>query len=485
MKGFILAVVAGAIAFVLMLQILPDSMIAFSGGTQQLILLALFVRGRERAHQADREAPVVPDLVPDPGAVRASSSTPRSCWASRTWPRTSRSWTSPSAAGRRRGLTADTIVGAVVASIVLSRHHDGRRARRPATDRGARRDGSPRRRSSAPPGGSARPLYVTSVAALAAAAARAARRRSRTPGCARSRSRPTTCRRSSRGSPPLGLDANVVSLGRVGRRAGGGAAERPDHPRGHRQVQPRTCGRRSAPRPQAIRCAGWPSRAPRSSTRWWRMAGRAGLGPRRGGAARSTCCCASTRTSQPETHAGLAVGRGSSKFGMTETELTAARRRRSPAAGPLRGARHPPPRRVAAGGGRRLAGRGATRRSRCWRCCGAGCAGFDTLDVGGGFPVGDPGTVPTPARFAARAAGPARGDPRRTGGPRGWRWSPDGSSSPGGLDRRVGAARPRAWRRRAGRGAGRRDDRAHPADAVRGGAPGRGADVAGRAGRRR
>ena len=43
MKGFILAVAAGAIAFVLMLQILPDSMIAFSGGTQQLILLALFV----------------------------------------------------------------------------------------------------------------------------------------------------------------------------------------------------------------------------------------------------------------------------------------------------------------------------------------------------------------------------------------------------------------------------------------------------------
>jgi putative membrane protein len=42
-KGFILAVAAGAIAFVLMLQILPDSMIAFSGGTQQLIMLALFV----------------------------------------------------------------------------------------------------------------------------------------------------------------------------------------------------------------------------------------------------------------------------------------------------------------------------------------------------------------------------------------------------------------------------------------------------------
>jgi putative membrane protein len=42
-KGLILAVVAGAIAFLLILQILPDSMIAFSGGTMQLIVLALFV----------------------------------------------------------------------------------------------------------------------------------------------------------------------------------------------------------------------------------------------------------------------------------------------------------------------------------------------------------------------------------------------------------------------------------------------------------
>jgi diaminopimelate decarboxylase len=35
----------------------------------------------------------------------------------------------------------------------------------------------------------------------------------------------------------------------------------------------------------------------------------------------------------------------------------------------------------------------------------AGLPGFDTLDVGGGFPAGDPGTVPTPARFAAELPG--------------------------------------------------------------------------------
>jgi putative membrane protein len=42
-KGIIFAVVAGGIAFLLILQILPDSMIAFSGGTIQMIALALFV----------------------------------------------------------------------------------------------------------------------------------------------------------------------------------------------------------------------------------------------------------------------------------------------------------------------------------------------------------------------------------------------------------------------------------------------------------
>ena len=37
--------------------------------------------------------------------------------------------------------------------------------------------------------------------------------------------------------------------------------------------------------------------------------------------------------------------------------------------------------------------------SRCSRCSRAGLPDFDTFDVGGGFPVGDPGTVPTPAHF--------------------------------------------------------------------------------------
>lgn len=43
MKGFILGVAAGAIAFVLLLQILPPSMIEFTGDTQQLIVMAVIV----------------------------------------------------------------------------------------------------------------------------------------------------------------------------------------------------------------------------------------------------------------------------------------------------------------------------------------------------------------------------------------------------------------------------------------------------------
>jgi diaminopimelate decarboxylase len=106
---------------------------------------------------------------------------------------------------------------------------------------------------------------------------------------------------------------------------------------------------------------------------------------------------------QPETHAGLAVGRGSSKFGMTETELTAAVASLAPG-GP-----------VAARGvhlhvGSQLgavdAWRDAVRRALAvLALLRSGLAGFDTLDVGGGFPVGDPGTVPTPARFAAELPG--------------------------------------------------------------------------------
>jgi diaminopimelate decarboxylase len=99
----------------------------------------------------------------------------------------------------------------------------------------------------------------------------------------------------------------------------------------------------------------------------------------------------------PETHASLAVGRGSSKFGMTETELTAAVAG-LPEDGPVRA------RGIHLHVGSQLgavdAWRDAVRRGLALLALiGAGRDGFDTFDVGGGFPVGDPGTVPTPEHF--------------------------------------------------------------------------------------
>jgi diaminopimelate decarboxylase len=99
----------------------------------------------------------------------------------------------------------------------------------------------------------------------------------------------------------------------------------------------------------------------------------------------------------PETLAGLAVGRGSSKFGMTETELTTTVAG-IPDGGPvaLRGIHlH-----VGSQLGAVDAWRDAVRRGLALLALiGAGRDGFDTFDVGGGFPVGDPGSVPTPGHF--------------------------------------------------------------------------------------
>jgi len=101
---------------------------------------------------------------------------------------------------------------------------------------------------------------------------------------------------------------------------------------------------------------------------------------------------------RPETHAGLAVGLGASKFGMTETELTGAVSGLVEG-GPLRA------RGVHLHVGSQLgavdAWRDAVRRGLAvLALVGAGRPDFDTLDVGGGFPVGDAGSVPAPGRFA-------------------------------------------------------------------------------------
>ena len=103
----------------------------------------------------------------------------------------------------------------------------------------------------------------------------------------------------------------------------------------------------------------------------------------------------------PETLAGLAVGAGGSKFGMTEAEIGEAIEAGGGPDGPLR------PRGIHLHVGSQLgavdAWREAVRRALAitalWR---GTIETFDTLDVGGGFPVraiGEPS--PTPARFAS------------------------------------------------------------------------------------
>ena len=102
----------------------------------------------------------------------------------------------------------------------------------------------------------------------------------------------------------------------------------------------------------------------------------------------------------PETHPGLAVGAGGSKFGMTETELSAAVEIAGGSGGPLR------PRGIHLHVGSQLgavdAWRDAVRRALALLALLRGSLpDFDTLDVGGGFPVGAAGVLlPSPSRFA-------------------------------------------------------------------------------------
>jgi diaminopimelate decarboxylase len=104
----------------------------------------------------------------------------------------------------------------------------------------------------------------------------------------------------------------------------------------------------------------------------------------------------------PETHSGLAVGAGGSKFGMTETQLTAAVETLTGDGG-INGLQ---PRGINVHVGSQLgavdAWRDAARRGLALLALVRGnLADFDTLDLGGGFPVGsDAAGVPDPARFA-------------------------------------------------------------------------------------
>ncbi len=108
----------------------------------------------------------------------------------------------------------------------------------------------------------------------------------------------------------------------------------------------------------------------------------------------------------PETHRGLAVGAASSKFGLADDEIAAAIEAGGGRDGPLRW------RGIHLHVGSQLAAVDAWRDA-VRRALAVGALvreddpTFDTLDVGGGFPVsieGDDDAVPRPARFSAELA---------------------------------------------------------------------------------
>jgi diaminopimelate decarboxylase len=198
----------------------------------------------------------------------------------------------------------------------------------------------------------------------------------------------------------LGLDANVVSRGEwaTARRAG----------LPNERITLEGIGKSAADLRAAVRAAaaGDPLRwvaieSPEELDALAAMAGRAGLG--RGGRPPLDVLLRLNPDVAPETHAGLAVGHGASKFGMTETELTTTVSGMPTEGGPLaiRGVHlH-----VGSQLGAVDAWRDAVRRGLAvLALLGAGRPGMDTFDVGGGYPVGEAGTVPTPARFAREAA---------------------------------------------------------------------------------
>jgi diaminopimelate decarboxylase len=107
----------------------------------------------------------------------------------------------------------------------------------------------------------------------------------------------------------------------------------------------------------------------------------------------------------PETLPGLAVGSGRSKFGLGEAELAAAIEAGGGPGGPLawRGLHLHVGSQLGAVDAWRDAARRGLNLLALWR---GALPDFDTLDLGGGFPVGPLGTpMPGPARFA-RELGP-------------------------------------------------------------------------------
>ena len=264
-----------------------------------------------------------------------------------------------------------------------------------------------------------------------------------------------------------GFGANVVSRGEwaLARRAGVPNERITLEGIGKTPADLRAAARAAA---TASRCAGSPSsrrRRPRRSP--WR--------PPAQHAPRIDVLYRLNPDVAPETLTGLAVGAGATKFGMTETEIATAIEAGGGPDGPLRsrGIHLHVGSQLGAVDAWRDAVRKALSLAALWR---GSIETFDTVDLGGGFPVrptDEPS--PSPERFA-RELGPlleAVPEDRR---PTRLAIEPGRA-----LVARAGwlVARVLHVRDRAGRQVdpGRGDDRAHPSRAVRRAPPDRRVDV--------
>lgn len=120
MKGFILAIVAGAIAFLLLLQVLPATMIDLKGSLfPNQVLVALIVGAVNAVIKPIVKAlsfPISLMTMGLAGFVINAGLLMATAWAADTYLKagfTIGGWPA-------KGISADTIVGAVIASLLLS-----------------------------------------------------------------------------------------------------------------------------------------------------------------------------------------------------------------------------------------------------------------------------------------------------------------------------------------------------------------------------
>jgi putative membrane protein len=117
-KGFILAIVASAIAFVILLNVLPDTLIAFEGDTLELALLAVavgIVNAVIKPIVKILSLPISMMTLGLAGIAINAGLLLGVAWLADSWAKLNFT-----IGGWPKGeFTSDTIVGAVVASVLL------------------------------------------------------------------------------------------------------------------------------------------------------------------------------------------------------------------------------------------------------------------------------------------------------------------------------------------------------------------------------